>query len=241
MQLLRTFRKQIASNELNPGDKLPSERELCEIFDVSRITVRRAISEAESEGLIERVPGLGAFVATPTYQQSLREVKSFAATMVESGLVASTEVLFTKNMFSDFSLAKVLNLSPGSPVRFLRLRGVGNAIPRVVYDSYFAEEFGAKMAGKAHDLAADEKAFTTLDLYRGDGRSDTIRLEQTFEAILADTELSEMLQVKQGWPIFQVESVIYSVDQPLEYRVARYRGDQYKFALERSIDLKNSP
>src|SRR5699024_586858 len=83
-QLVEVLRDKIQSKELVPGGKLPSERELCEIYDVSRITVRNAISRAENEGLVERIQGMGTFVATTKYKQSLSEVKSFAATMIES-------------------------------------------------------------------------------------------------------------------------------------------------------------
>jgi GntR family transcriptional regulator len=62
------------------------------------------------------------------------------------------------------------------------------------------------------------------------------RLEQTFEAVAADAEIAKLLQVDEGWPIFQVETVMFRDRTPIEYRLARYRGDHYKFALERSLD-----
>lgn len=240
-QLVGILRDKLETNELTPGSKLPSERELCEIYDISRITVRHAISQAEAEGLVERVHGMGTFVASPKYEQSLSEVKSFAATMIESGLVASTEVLQATSIFSDFGLARVLNLSLGSPVRLLSLRGMGNEKPRVIYDSYFAEDLGLQITERAQNLSETNIAFSTLDIHRNRSPERVTRMEQTFEATTADTETAKLLQIDEGWPIFHVESIIYGGEEPLEYRVARYRGDQYKFALERSIDLAIEP
>lgn len=236
VQLMQNLREQIHTGKLQPGEKLPSERALCEIYDVSRITVRHAISEAEKEGLVKRAQGMGTFVSAPKYQQSLSEVKSFAATMLESGLTASTEVLAAEQVFSDFGLAGVLQLPVGSTVQFLRLRGTGNDTPRVVYDSYIAEPLGSEVASEAKQRSSDDKAFSTLDVYRESDAGPVTRLEQTFEAVAADAEIAKLLQVDEGWPIFQVETVMFRELSPIEYRLARYRGDHYKFALERSLD-----
>lgn len=237
VQIVEILREKIRTKELTPGAKLPSERELCAMYNISRITVRNAISQAQNEGLVERIQGIGTFVAIPKYKQSLSEVKSFAATMVESGLVATTEVLRAESIFPDFGLARVLNLAVGSPVRHLRLRGMGNDTPRVVYDSYFPEELGLVITEEAQKLASSGKAFSTLDTYYASDKFTVTRMEQTFEATTADAESADLLQVAEGWPIFHVESVIYEGQEPLEYRIARYRGDQYKFSLERSINL----
>lgn len=236
-QLVEALRDKIQSKVLVPGGKLPSERELCEIYDVSRITVRNAISRAENEGLVERIQGIGTFVATKKYKQSLSEVKSFAATMIESGLVASTEVITAESISPDFGLARILNLGVGSPVRYLHLRGMGDKTPRAAYESHFPEELGLYVTEQAQELATLGKAFTTLDIYRASEQHSVTRMEQTFEAITADAEVAQLLDVDEGWPIFRVESVIYEDQVPLEYRIANYRGDQYKFALERSISM----
>lgn len=236
MQLVEILREKVATQELGSGAKLPSERELCEIYDVSRITVRNAITHAESEGLVERVHGMGTFLAPPKYKQSLSEVKSFAATMIESGMVASTEVLSEEGIFSDIGVARILGLSLGSPVRYLQLRGMGDETPRVVYESYFSDQLGLEITEQAKTLASQGKAFSTLDIYHETDRGPVTRMEQTFEATTADEKLAELLQIDEGWPVFHVESILYRGQEPLEYRIARYRGDQYRFSLERSID-----
>ena len=236
VQLVEILREKVATKELGSGAKLPSERELCEIYDVSRITVRNAITQAENEGLVERVHGMGTFIASSKYRQSLSEVKSFAATMIESGLVASTEVLSEEGVFSDFGVARVLGLSLGAPVRYLQLRGMGDETPRVVYESYFSDRLGREITEEAKRLASLGKAFSTLDIYRETDKGPVTRIEQTFEATVADAKIAKLLQVDEGWPVFHVESILYREQAPLEYRIALYRGDQYKFSLERSID-----
>src|SRR5699024_5517878 len=194
-------------------------------------------SRAENEGLVERVQGMGTFVSAPKYKQSLSEVKSFAATMVESGLVATTEVIAAESVFPDFGLARILHQQVGSPIRYLHLRGMGDQTPRVVYESYFPEDPGVHITKRAQKLAAAGEAFTTLDIYQSSDEHFITRLEQTFEATTANAELARLLDVDEGWPIFRVESVMYQNQDPIEYRIAHYRGDQYKFALERTVTM----
>jgi GntR family transcriptional regulator, transcriptional repressor for pyruvate dehydrogenase complex len=71
-EVVRALSKQIESGELEPGARLPSERQLCETFSVSRPVVREAFSHLKSEGLIVSHPGRGAFVAGPGEQTSFR-------------------------------------------------------------------------------------------------------------------------------------------------------------------------
>ena len=65
IQLLEILKGKISSGEWKPGDKLPSEPELCEIYGVSRTVVRQALQEMEYDGLIARKKGVGTFITEP--------------------------------------------------------------------------------------------------------------------------------------------------------------------------------
>lgn len=233
-QLITTFEAKIGSGEWSIGERLPSERELCEMFSVSRITIRRAMAEAEAKGLVERVHGVGNFVAAPKMRQSLKEVKSFEVSLAEGGLVATTQILTERTEISDFSIAGILNVPVASPVQYLQVRGLGGEVPLVVYDSYFPGDIGEVVLFHAHQLADAGTPFSTLDIHRADTGEQLTRMEQTLEAVAADQETGHLLGVDPGTPVFRVESVMHSTSRVLEYRIARYRGDKYKFAIERS-------
>lgn len=235
VQLIATFEAKIGSGEWTVGQRLPSERELCELFSVSRITVRRAMAEAEAKGLVERVHGVGNFVAAPKMRQSLKEVKSFEASLAEGGLVATTQILIERTEISDFSIAGILNVPVASPVQYLQVRGLGGEVPLVVYDSYFPGDIGESVLRQAHVLEDAGTPFSTLDIHRSDtANAQLTRMEQTLEAVVADEETGRLLDIEPGSPVFRVESVMHSPSSVLEYRIARYRGDKYKFAIERS-------
>lgn len=233
-QLIKTFEGKIQSGDWAVGEKLPSERELCELYSVSRITVRRALAEAEKDGLLERVHGVGNFVASPKMRQSLTEVKSFGVSLAEGGMVAGTQILDERVETGGFAIAGILGASVSSPVQYLQLLGLGGDVPLVIYDSYLPGELGQEVLSRARDLVESGKAFSTLDIHRARTGEPATRIDQTFEAVLADESTAELLRVDPGFPIFRVESVLRSELRVLEYRVARYRGDKYKFAIERA-------
>lgn len=105
----------IQRGELNPGDRLPSERELCERFDVSRSVVREALSQLKSDGLIEAIRGSGAYVLEKDQRQSFRmqdvaigERDSLALVMelVETVEVAATRLAALRRTDHDLKMIR---------------------------------------------------------------------------------------------------------------------------------------
>ncbi|MFC5745941.1 GntR family transcriptional regulator [Actinomadura rugatobispora] len=234
-QLVADFREKIRTGEWPPGGQLPSERELCTLFAVSRITVRRAIEIGEREGLLHRVHGVGTFAARAPMEQALDRLHSFEQTLAQRGLVASTSVHAATVTVSDLAQSSVLRLDPAAPVTNLQLIGRGDDEPIVFYDSYFPPDVGEEMTAAARRAHEAGTPFSTLDLYRDQAGTRPDRLEQAFEAIVADRRLAGLLSIPEGWPILQVTSVISSAGRPVEYRIACYRGDRYRFAVDRSL------
>jgi GntR family transcriptional regulator len=168
--------------------------------------------------------------------QDLSEVRSFERTLVEQGHVASTQVLACETVMSDLALSGVLKADPAAPVCHLRLLGLRDSSPVVLYDSYFAQDFGKEMAEAATGLLEAGRPFSTLDLYRLNTVSRTLSsLSQTIGADAAGADLAGCLQVDEGAPVLAIESVMADEQGPLEFRRAFYRADRYKFGLSRSL------
>ncbi|MGE7185496.1 GntR family transcriptional regulator [Peribacillus sp. NPDC006672] len=233
-QLSLLFKEKIESGEWEPGKQLASERELCELHGVSRITVRQAIDILENKGLLKRTHGVGTFVASQSkLDQPLGELKSFHRTLIQKGIVASTKIVSYEQAMSTVQVAKVLNIDLTDKVIELQLLGYGDDHPIVFYDSIFPARIGERMLAVAKEAEENQIPFSTLDLYREKLSIKPTHLEQTFEAITADTRLSSILNVSEGWPIFQVTSIMYHDTEPLEYREAFYHGDKYRFFINR--------
>ncbi len=101
----------IENEELKPGDAVPTERELCEIQGVSRMTVNKAIMSLVNEGLLYREQGKGTFVAKPKENKEIAGLKSFSEIMQDKGLKTETRILFFHIKEATKKIKSVLNLS----------------------------------------------------------------------------------------------------------------------------------
>lgn len=236
-QLKDIIEHKINMNEYKPNEQIPSERELGEQYDVSRITVRQAIALAEKEGLVSKVHGVGTFVARPKIKQELNTVADFQSTVAQLGLIASTRSIGSEVITSDFKLAKLLNINVMDKVLHLQLLGCGDESPIVYYNTFFPFIIGEMVKEAAEKNINKNIPFSTLDLYKELGDYEPTHVEQTFEALVSDEKTSEMLEVKLNFPLLRVTSIVYQENTPLEYKEAYYRGDKYRFFITRQINF----
>ena len=127
LQLHRHISAAILSGDLAPGDHLPPERDLAEMADISRVTVRKSVAQLVTDGLIEQRQGVGSFVRGPTarLQQSLSSLVSFTENMANRGMTSSSEVL-TRGLFVP-SHAELLTLGLSAGDRVARIRRLRSA------------------------------------------------------------------------------------------------------------------
>lgn len=237
-QLKNIIAEQIKNGELKPEQQIPSERELCEKYQVSRITVRQAIALAEHEGLVVRTHGRGTFVSPNTkIEQGLSKVSNFQETLSTLGLVGSTSIHKADIIPNNFILSRLLENGLTEQIVNLQLIGSGNDEPIVFYDSFFSLELGQRMMAAAKKAMAKQIPFSTLDLYKTFQTELNVmptHAEQTFEATIADEFLADVLKIEKGAPIFRVSSIVYADKKTIEYKEAYYRGDKYKFFISRT-------
>ena len=89
-QLMQKIKNSISNGELQVGTRIPAEQEMCSSYGVSRITVRKAITELEKQGILEKKQGKGTFVTVPAIRRKLHEVNSFHDTCRMNGKKPST-------------------------------------------------------------------------------------------------------------------------------------------------------
>jgi len=243
LQLKESLKDQIKNGAFQPNDRLPSEKELCNLHNVSRITVRQALSELVKEGLVYRSHGRGTFVAKPGVDQELVTVTPFEETLRRQGIKPSTKFLSHDTIAADYNLATLLAVPLETNTVHLCLIGFGDGVPLVIYNSYFPENPGNKMVELARNKAQKGHSFSTYDLYAEINDISPSMLTQSFEAITSDEPTAEFLEVNPGHPLLQVTTIVYTVERrPCEYRIAAYRGEKYRFHITRpahQFDKKN--
>jgi GntR family transcriptional regulator len=237
IQLKDLIQEKIESGVYPEGTAIPSEREFCNMYEVSRITVRQAIERAVAEGLLVRRPGKGTYVSARKIQQPLERISSFGTTMTGQGLVAKTSVPEIETVYATDEVYNMLQVSKDTPLVKLVLLGTANAQPLAIYTSYYKPEIGEQMAKYALEWAAQGKAFSSLDLYGSlTHELRPVVARQTFEAGLASGMVARHLKLDDPAVVFVVESVAQlQTGVPVEYKIAYYRADRYKFSITRKI------
>lgn len=227
-QLREILRNEIIAGRWPVQQKLPSERELCERYGVSRPTVRAAIEALEIEGLLRSEKGRGSFVAEPKIVEGLLQSPSgFTDAMSAQGIPFSTRVLRLALEPASPPVARELMVARGAPVVVLmRLRSIFDT-PVLIVTSYLLEHFYEGLA------AADLDAVSLYHLLRTRYGMTMARATRFMEAVSASREQADLLGVRPGDPLMLIESTTYSADGlPFEYFRAQHRGDRTRFQVE---------
>jgi GntR family transcriptional regulator len=228
VQLLDLLRGDIKQGVWQPGDQLPGEHSLCEVYDVSRTVVRQALGSLEAEGLIVRRKGKGAFVAEPKIVESLaQKLTGFHQDMRERGLDPVSHVLVQAVIPAPPNIARHLEISAGvSVVQICRLRFIQNE-PIVLVTSYLPHSL---CPGLEDVDLREQSLYTCLE---GTYGLVIARGRRRMEAIAADDHEAELLKIPAGAPLLLLDSVSYLEDNtPLEYYHAVHRGDRSQFEVE---------
>lgn len=204
------------------GDPAPSERELVQKFGVARMAVRQAMDALVAEGLLERAPGRGTFVARPRRQ--VGRLTSFTDDLQQRGLEPSSETLLMRLEQAGPGVARVLGMSPGdSVVHWRRLRR-GDGKPIAIEDVFLHEVL---LPGFVH-VPPPEALYAGLAA-RG------LRPTWAEDAISADRATAEeagLLEVAPGSPVMRVARRAFAKDRPVEVSRAAYRGDAFTMYVQ---------
>ena len=216
---------EITGGDLKVGDQLPTEDSLMARFGVSRITVRRAIQNLVSRGLVEIRRGKGTFVAVAKITQDLKELSGFVEDMRALGRKPTARVIGKEIVTADPVVASQLALTRGERVVRIRRVRLSDGIPLSFDETYLPLEIGQKII--TNNLRV-EPIFSLLER-----KYDVPLIEADYklDAVPADREVAAALKVKQGSPIFRIERTSFSTgSRPVDYEKLHYRGDIVRFA-----------
>jgi GntR family transcriptional regulator len=236
-QIKDALRERILDGTYAPHSQMPSEHELCAMFDVSRITVRQALGDLQKEGLLFKLHGKGTFVSKPKAFQNVTSLQGFAEAMSSMGYEIVNQLRSFRIVKADRHVAAKLNLPEGAPVTEIHRVRLLNREPVSLELTWVPEAFGKRLANA--DLAARD-IFLILENDCGVplGHADV-----AIDAILADDDIVEALRVEEGSPVLRIERLTHDDSgTPIDYEYLYFRGDafQYRLRTDRQKSRQNA-
>ena len=222
--------KLIRDGIIKPGEQLPSEKELEEQFNISRITIRRALQELVAEDKIARFPGKGSFVLQPKIEP-LTALTSFSENMRARGFeptYRNTIVRIVKappkaaQFFQYHNDEKVLNVN-----RLL----LADDIPMAIQEAYLPTSiYEAVPRLFVPEVLNVISMYATLELQVG---IKLVRAEEFVEASLATEAEAKQLSIKRGDLVLVVTRLTRAEnDRPIEFVKLVFRADRYRYRVE---------
>lgn len=231
IQLRDALLREIREQELEPGDRFPSETEIKQRFGVSRATIRQALNELAAEGVIERVQGRGTFLRSPRIHH-VPLLTSFTENMQSQGYVPSRRVLDSVETGAPPEAAGHLGVEEGTLCRFLRRLLLADSIVVGVAETWLPSQL---LHG--HGDLLERERLEDQSLYEVlQAPPIGLVLVQGIETItsgLADRERAKLLGYEIGRPVLVVARITYGLeDRVIEWTRMVFAGDRYEYPVQ---------
>jgi len=226
VKIQQAVRRQIQSDQLKPGDPVSSERELAKRHGVSLMTARHALAVLEREGVVERRPGAGTFIAPPRIH--FNKLMSYTEQMGSRGLAARTRVILSKIVEDEQEVAARLGLPTAS--RMVKIERVRHAS-----DEPFALEIcylpANEFSGLVDAPLSRTSLFATLEHEYG---VEIAYADEEVDATAAEGRVAQLLNVPAGDPLLRIRQVIYSSkSKPTIYVIGFYKSERHSLFIRR--------
>lgn len=228
-QIKQAIIKAIKNGLYQTGDQLPTELEFCQELGISRPTIRQAFQELINEGYITRMKAKGTFVSKPKVDGFFfKKLTSYNDEMKQLGLTPKTNLLLQEVEEADEVVARHLKINEKDRVLHLARLRYADDEPMVYVHTYVpCDKF------KGIENENFNKQETSLyELMKKKYNMPIAYLDRTIEAINATNELSSLLQINENAAVYTITTVSCNQkDEPIEYSIAKYRGDRNKFTI----------
>jgi GntR family transcriptional regulator len=219
-QLKEKLKEKIKEGSWKENQKVPSERELMDIFKISRATARKALAELMIEGLIVRRQGIGTFVAKSKVLQNLIGELSFAQQAIKQGLVPRSKVVYAD---LESSIPRVLEINKHQKVfKIIRVR-FANDDPLILETLYIPQNIAPDI------LKQDLESIAIFQYLESDCRMKFTYSTLDIEPTLINEFEANYLKIERGKPALSLERTIYSEGSACIIQKRIMRGDRGKF------------
>lgn len=229
LQISTWLKEMIHSGRYRKGDKLPSEVKLSKLCAVNRNTLRQAVGELVSEGILRKEKGTGTYVASsapPALTHKLKRVSSFSDDLREMGLEEKTILVHKGIEEASEHVAKTLLLGSDRRVVSVKRLRTGDDLPLIFEESYLP-------AGLFQDILDKDLTGSMYRMISEEFQVVLARSDQIIRAVNLKGKIAAYFGLPENAAGLFMESVTYDESTiPVELLCAYYRGDRYAFEVE---------
>lgn len=212
------------------NEAIPSEKKLMEFYNVSRITIRKAIDELVTEGYLYKIQGKGTYVKADEGSNNLFSITSSTEDVQKMGMIPSKKTKISRIEFASPKRAKALEISTNDQVEVIGRISYADLEPLNYTIAFLPEKIFPGLT--EYDLEHESLYKLINDQY---GVRIT-KARRTIEAVLAKDEIAKYLELEEGMPVILFRCVTYGIvngkETPIEYFKCYYRTDKYKFYID---------
>jgi GntR family transcriptional regulator len=221
-QIKNAITQSIESGQYQPGDQLPSQRELCEQFHTSLMTMRRVLTDLQSIGIIRTIPGKGIYVNEKARPSDYGSLQGFEVQMARLGMKPCTKTLEARIITATAYLSQILHIQPGAQVVYIYRLRYADDKPISIYKVYVPH---ALCPGILEKGVAERSLFAVL---REDYGLKLVGSRNTATAVLPDEEARQLLELDEPVALLQREQITFlDTGEIIEYSRNFSRGDRY--------------
>ncbi|MCE5255602.1 MAG: GntR family transcriptional regulator [Spirochaetaceae bacterium] len=226
MQIKNSLMDAIRKREFKPNDRIPGEKELESFFHVSRITIRKAISELVDEGILVKKQGKGTFLSGITVATTLDEINGYTQSMLRLGYKPG-RILIERNIISnDMEIVKKqLGVAPNDKLVHIKRVLLADEEPVVLENAYYPIKFKFFMD---EDLNTE----SMYNLLKQKMQIIPFKAQKTIGIELANEETAMYLKTKAGTPLLVTNELVFEQNEtPIHYSISRALSDKIKIRL----------
>lgn len=222
----------VLSGKLAPESKIQSERDFSEDLGVSRMTVRRALTDLVNEGLLERRHGSGTYVARPKVTYEAREMVNYVQAMQKRNVATGSQLIEFGEIVASRRLAELLELEIGDPIYRVVVLRLANRVPVILERGFLP----CIHCPQLEDW--DMEKSSVIDLLTTVYKIKPGRISQTVEAVPASEPITEQLRVEDGFPLLMLSRTFYNAElgKPIVFSQDFLRSDYARVHSDVCLD-----
>lgn len=223
-QVADDLNKTLNEGAYRPGDKIPSEDQLCQMYRVSRVTLRAAVKLLVEDGKLKKMHGKGTFVSAPVFMET-KAGGSFTKFCRQIGAVPRTDLLSSEKIPSSPLVARHLGVEAGLPVcRISRARYINDTAAIFEVDYFRSQD--------DYILSADVSGSPIADAIKASTGLEAARFEDIFDIARATEEQAIIFRCQANAPLLLVRQTVLTRDRQILYYNEQFiLTDRYKYVV----------